>query len=262
MASIRRTLSPYRDRPQHQNGGGSPFSAPSSPSSKLFPNARHSPSPASAFAVAVARFLDDVLPLRYSRKGNNRIWRKPFYRCLLFFLLGFLLGMAPFGHVSDVHTSQDFSFDNKPPNRPDVTLARPEDFFLGTVELGVVRENFDFKPKKQLILVTATYNRGLQAYYLNRLGQVLRLVPPPLVWIVVETDAETEETADVLRKSGVMYRHLVCAENSTSVKDRGVHQRNTAIEHIEHHKLDGIVYFADDDNIYSLELFERLRDIR
>lgn len=46
------------------------------------------------------------------------------------------------------------------------------------------------------------------------------------------------------------------------MKDRGVHQRNTALEHIEQHKLDGIVYFADDDNIYSRELFESLREIR
>ncbi|RID53447.1 hypothetical protein BRARA_G00839 [Brassica rapa] len=59
-----------------------------------------------------------------------------------------------------------------------------------------------------------------------------------------------------------MYRHLVCKRNMTSIKDRGVHQRNTALEHIELHKLDGIVYFADDDNVYSLELFESLREIR
>lgn len=70
------------------------------------------------------------------------------------------------------------------------------------------------------------------------------------------------ETAEVLRKTGVMYRHLVCNRNSTDVKDRGVHQRNTALEHIERHRLDGIVYFADDDNVYSLELFDALRDIR
>jgi len=34
------------------------------------------------------------------------------------------------------------------------------------------------------------------------------------------------------------------------------------LEHIEHHKLDGIVYFADDDNVYSLDLFQTIRDIR
>ncbi|CAF2045226.1 unnamed protein product [Brassica rapa] len=46
-----------------------------------------------------------------------------------------------------------------------------------------------------------------------------------------------------------------------SLKDSGVHQRNTALEHIELHKLDGVLYFADDDNLYSLELFQSLRQI-
>ncbi|KAF6138962.1 hypothetical protein GIB67_023086 [Kingdonia uniflora] len=59
-----------------------------------------------------------------------------------------------------------------------------------------------------------------------------------------------------------MYRHLVCRKNSTNVKDKGVQQRNTALEHIGRHKLGGIVYFADDNNIYSLELFESLREIK
>ena len=69
------------------------------------------------------------------------------------------------------------------------------------------------------------------------------------------------ETAKVLRKTGVMYRHLVCDKNMSDIKDRGVHQRNVALAHIEKHQLDGIVYFADDDNVYTLELFEQMRKI-
>ncbi|KAH9613251.1 hypothetical protein KSS87_008108, partial [Heliosperma pusillum] len=69
------------------------------------------------------------------------------------------------------------------------------------------------------------------------------------------------ETAAILRNLGVTYRHLVCPKSSNDVKDRGVHQRNTALQHIELHRLDGIVYFADDDNVYSLELFEAIRGI-
>lgn len=122
-------------------------------------------------------------------------------------------------------------------------------------------EKIDIVARKQLIIVTPTYNRSFQSYFLNRLGQVLRLVPPPLLWVVVEMNSASMETAELLRKTGVMYRHLVCTKNSTDVKDRGVHQRNKALEHIEHHKLDGIVYFADDDNVYSLDLFQTIRDI-
>ncbi|KAF6145982.1 hypothetical protein GIB67_033341 [Kingdonia uniflora] len=58
------------------------------------------------------------------------------------------------------------------------------------------------------------------------------------------------------------YNWAFQGKNSTNVKDKGVQQRNTALEHIGRHKLGGIVYFADDDNIYSLELFESLREIK
>ncbi|KAJ7965845.1 Glycosyltransferase [Quillaja saponaria] len=268
MASIRRTLSPaYHDR-SYPNGAG-PFSV-SSPSHKLNSNSKYS-SPFPAFvklSVGLRRFVAGVFVRRYTKKGQ---WRRALCRCLLFFLLGFLLGMFPFGHVDDVHT-QDFWIEIKRPHvnaqidSENRVVKGNEKFDVGQVRLNVdkkprMNERIDLAPRKPLIVATPTYNRGLQAYFLNRLGQVLRLVPPPILWIVVEMNSASMETAEILRKTGVMYRHLVCTKNSSSVKDRGVHQRNTALEHIEHHKLDGIVYFGDDDNIYSLELFETLRDI-
>jgi hypothetical protein len=260
MASIRRTLSPYQDR-SHQNGG-SPYSP------KLFSSPRH-PSRMPELAARFRRILG--YPQRKGQHGRRRAF---FYRCLLFFFLGFLLGLAPLGHVNDgddgdISVRRDnFSFEIKPPlvneqlktTQNDVVSAdEKREALVSAVSLGL---RFDLVPRKQLIVVTPTYDRPLQAYSLNRLGHVLRLVPPPLLWIVVEANAASMETAEILRKTGVMYRHLVCARNSTNVKDRGVHQRNTALEHIERHRLDGVVYFADDDNIYSLELFHSLREIR
>ncbi|KAE8722716.1 putative glucuronosyltransferase [Hibiscus syriacus] len=99
-------------------------------------------------------------------------------------------------------------------------------------------------------------------YYLNRLAYTLKLVKPPLLWVVVEMTSQSDEVADILRKSSVMYRHLVCKKNLTDINDRSVHQRNVALSHIETHHLDGILYFADEDNIYSLDLFEQMRHIR
>lgn len=286
MASFRRTLSPaYHDR-QYPNGagGGAAVFSVSSPSHKFSSsNAKYtSPLALVARVAALRMFLAGVFVRRYGRKGQ---WRRALYRCLLCFFVGFLLGMFPFGHVvvDDVRPS-DMSFEIKPPhanaqllpeNRVGVGGGGGEvvegggdsGFVIDPVSLSAenhrsVAERFDFVPRKQLIVVTPTYNRASQAYFLNRLGQVLRLVPPPVLWVVVEMNAASMETAEVLRKTGVMYRHLVCAKNSTDLKDRGVHQRNTALDHIERHRLDGIVYFADDDNVYSLELFETLRDIR
>lgn len=246
MASIRRTLSPNNER-HYQNGNQ--YSV-QSPSHKLILNGKSS-------------------SLLYSRK--NYISRKKlFYRCLIFFVLGFVLGMAPYGGFDDAR-NHDFSFEIKPPvvnvkeEMKDVVIPRPDSVVVNSIKspgLGdEVKVKFDYVPRKLLIVVTPTYNRALQAYYLNRLSEVLKLVKSPLLWIVVEMNVASAETANILRRTGVMYRHLVCSKNMTDIKDRGVHQRNVALEHIEHHRLDGIVYFADDDNIYSLELFESIRSI-
>lgn len=116
--------------------------------------------------------------------------------------------------------------------------------------------------RKLLIIVTPTYNRPFQAYYLTRLAHTLRLVPPPVLWLVVEMPSQTLETASVLMQTGIMYRHLVCKTNLTDVRDRFVHQRNLALQHIEMHQLNGVVYFADEDNVYSQDVFEEMRKIR
>ncbi|OVA07330.1 Glycosyl transferase [Macleaya cordata] len=259
MASIRRTQSPaYHDR-SYLNGSN-PFLIQSQ-SSKVLSGSNYSST------SRLRRFLAGIFSQspRYSKKGNQQPWKRSFYRIFFCFVIGFLLGLTPFGSFDDIKR-QDFSFEIKSPlvhAQQSVNVVIRENVVMETVNQNKpeVEDGSDFIPRKQLIIVTPTYNRALQAYFLNRLGQTLRLVPPPILWIVVEMNSASMETSEILRKTGVMYRHLVCTKNSTNVKDRGVHQRNTALQHIEHHKLDGIVYFADDDNIYSLELFESLREI-
>ncbi|XP_038982404.1 probable beta-1,4-xylosyltransferase IRX9H [Phoenix dactylifera] len=255
MASIRRSFPP-----SHRPGL---LSAPPLP-----------PSPPRCLLMMGA-----FLPRHPRNTSRRSSWRRPLLRFLLFFLLGFLLGLSPFAELDDSGLRpHDFSFhdDVGPPRRDLAALvrSRPREIEIVQPE-GLVAEELEARKeeegplepdpgplRKLLIVVTPTYDRALQACYLSRLGQTLRLVPPPLLWIVVEMNAPSMETARLLRRTGVMYRHLVCKKNSTHIKDRGVHQRNTALEHIERHRLDGIVYFADDDNIYSLELFERMREIR
>ncbi|CAN8246090.1 unnamed protein product [Cochlearia groenlandica] len=250
MASIRRTLSP--DYPY--DNGGATFS-PSSISS--------SPSQRGSSKNTSSQFLSYLTKLS-SKTSRGGGWRRPFYQIVVFFLLGFLLGMTSYGQIDDVDGHDRFSFEIK--ERKEVALdavsfAAETEIEKKEKKMKEEEEDFNFVPKKLLIVVTPTYNRAMQAYYLNRISQTLRLVEHPVLWIVVEGNAASFETSEILRKTGVMYRHLVCKRNMTSIKDRGVHQRNTALEHIELHKLDGIVYFADDDNIYSLELFQSLRHI-
>lgn len=285
MASIRRTQQPaYYERAYTNGGSPLSVSSTSSPSHKLLPSSAtfsSSPSASSSnsapfeqVSFGLRRLLLGNIIQKHSRKSGIPPWKRPLFQYFLFFMFGFLLGISPIADVEDLHRRQDLSFEIRPSLQTDLTSAgggvgggiSVENRAIETVEpkaiIDVRRERFDFVPRKQLIVVTPTYNRGLQAFYLNRLGQTLRLVPPPLLWIVVEMNSASAETAEILRKSGVMHRHLVCKKNSTDLKDRGVHQRNAALEHIELHRLDGIVYFADDDNVYSLELFEQMREIR
>ncbi|RAL53463.1 hypothetical protein DM860_007135 [Cuscuta australis] len=260
MASIRRTLSPYHER--HNPNGGNLFSiSVQSQSQKPVSSGKvSSQSPSFGFRV-----FSSLCGFRHPRKMVS--WRNSFSRCLVLFVLGFVLGVTMYGDLDDLN-SKSFAWKMKPQvgndrlERKGFVTARPS-ALVDRVQLQVEQKNvqLDLVLQKQLIVVTPTYNRALQAYYLNRLGQALKLVQPPLLWIVVEMNAASLETAEILRKIGVIYRHLVCFKNMTDIKDRGVHQRNYALEHIEQHRLDGIVYFADDDNIYSLELFESVRKI-
>ncbi|AQK89319.1 glycosyltransferase [Zea mays] len=184
--------------------------------------------------------------------------RRPFSSpCfILCFLLGFVAGLFPFAHR---HLHLDLDLRHLP-------LADPPP--AAPTQRALVRP----PPTTTLIVVTPTRARPLQAYYLHRLAHTLRLVPQPLLWLVVDRGAATRETAALLRGCGLMYRHLP----SQSHRDapgarrtrpehpaaRGLRQRNAALDHIEHHRIHGLVYFADEDNVYSLDLFDQLRGIR
>ncbi|KAK6779601.1 hypothetical protein RDI58_021785 [Solanum bulbocastanum] len=113
-----------------------------------------------------------------------------------------------------------------------------------------------------LIIVTPTsakdQNRGM---LLKRLSNTLRLIPQPILWIVVEQQIEDSQVSKILRKTGIMYRHLVFKENFTNIHEEVDHQRNVALNHIEHHRLSGIVHFASLSNVYDLTFFDELRAI-
>uniref|UniRef100_A0A5B6YG00 Glycosyltransferases n=1 Tax=Davidia involucrata TaxID=16924 RepID=A0A5B6YG00_DAVIN len=228
-------------------------------------------------------------------KSKGQSWRRAFFHFSICFMIGIFSGLTPFVSMNLsmnlMSKHQAFSFEVIPPvgkvqfydvmptnvtrlvdslvmddnatlephlMKPELRNRVYDDAFV----TQSINQDSDMMFHKLLIIVTPTYSRPFQAYYLNRLAHTLKLVPPPLLWIVVDMAPQSAETADILRTTGVMYRHLVCDKNSTGIKDRAVHQRNVALSHIETHRLDGIVYFADDDNIYSADLFEHMRQIR
>ncbi|XVE71036.1 hypothetical protein DITRI_Ditri10aG0117800 [Diplodiscus trichospermus] len=229
-------------------------------------------------------------------KQKGQVWRRALFHFFICFIVGFFIGLTPFISMdfsymnpSSKHQALSFevvstagNFQTLDSSERNVTsmmdnrgvennvkleaLVQRQEMVEGDLDNSLTNQSLsqdiDQESCKLLIVVTPTYARPLQAYYLNRLAFTLKLVQPPVLWIVVEMTSQSEETAHILRRSSVMYRHLVCKKNLTDIKDRNVHQRNVALSHIETHNLDGIVYFANEENIYSVDLFEQMRRIR
>ncbi|KAM7082793.1 galactosylgalactosylxylosylprotein 3-beta-glucuronosyltransferase 1 [Mycteria americana] len=118
--------------------------------------------------------------------------------------------------------------------------------------------------------------RPVQKAELTRLANTLLHVPN-LHWILVEdSQRRTPLITRLLRDTGLNYTHLN-VETPRNYKlrgdmrdpriPRGTMQRNLALRWLretfnKNNSQPGIVYFADDDNTYSLELFEEMRSTR
>lgn len=122
-----------------------------------------------------------------------------------------------------------------------------------------------------IYVVTPTYARPQQRAELTRMSQTLLLVPD-LHWILVEDSAERSPlVADLLAQSGLHYTHLnvltpppmkLKEGDPNWLKPRGVEQRNEALRwlRVNQSPMDrGVVYFADDDNTYSVNVFKEMR---
>ncbi|KAL0480768.1 galactosylgalactosylxylosylprotein 3-beta-glucuronosyltransferase [Acrasis kona] len=114
---------------------------------------------------------------------------------------------------------------------------------------------------KTLYIITPTHNGYGQIPHLTRLGITLRQVRN-IHWLVVEDAPTTNPNIEaLLRRSNVKYTYLHAeTDRKSTMQGRGVEQRNCALDYISKlNPVDGLVYFADDDNTYDLELFKVLR---
>ncbi|XP_023994696.2 galactosylgalactosylxylosylprotein 3-beta-glucuronosyltransferase 3 [Salvelinus sp. IW2-2015] len=132
------------------------------------------------------------------------------------------------------------------------------------------------KPAQPTIyVITPTYTRFVQKAELTRLAQTFLHVPQ-LHWILVEDSPhKTPLVSGFLASSGLAYTHLhtptprdrKLQEGDPSwLKPRGAEQRNEGLRWLREDRRGqpgadtqlGVVYFADDDNTYSLQLFEEV----
>ncbi|KAK3145376.1 hypothetical protein QOZ80_4AG0328260 [Eleusine coracana subsp. coracana] len=229
MASIRRPHSPAK---QHLLRHQHPLVSPSQPSSPL----RHSSSSSSSPRKIAGGGSYPLHPFLFFS-------RRPLPRFAAFFLLGSFLGLLHFlSHLPHarhhLHPSSSSSFSS-----PDAPLIE------------------DVDQSKLLIVVTPTRAGAAQTLYLSRMGQMLRLVRSPVLWLVVEAGKPTPEAAAALRRTSVTHRYIGCGEKLNAT-DYRPHQMNAALDLVENHRLDGIVYFAQEEGVYSLQLFHQMRQIR
>ncbi|XP_076830469.1 galactosylgalactosylxylosylprotein 3-beta-glucuronosyltransferase 2 isoform X2 [Brachyhypopomus gauderio] len=110
--------------------------------------------------------------------------------------------------------------------------------------------------------ITPTYTRAVQKAELTRLANTFRQVPH-FHWIVVEdSNTHTELVSRFLARAGVPHTHLhvfTPRRFKRAGMPRATEQRNGALGWLRAHRTSrdaGVVFFADDDNTYSLELFE------
>ncbi|XP_059422176.1 galactosylgalactosylxylosylprotein 3-beta-glucuronosyltransferase 2 [Carassius carassius] len=116
--------------------------------------------------------------------------------------------------------------------------------------------------------ITPTYSRAVQKAELTRLANTFRQVPQ-FHWILVEdSNSHSELVSRFLARSGLRYTHLnvfTPRRFKRTGMPRATEQRNLALGWLRGHrspKDKGVVFFADDDNTYSLELFEEMRSTR
>ncbi|KAI4314993.1 hypothetical protein L6164_027847 [Bauhinia variegata] len=128
------------------------------------------------------------------------------------------------------------------------------------------RLQFGVKNPRTVIAVTPTYVRTFQALHLTGVMHSLMLVPYDLVWIVVEAGGVTNDTASIIAKSGLRTIH-VGFKQRMPISWEGRHKlearmRLHALRIVRKEKLDGIVMFADDSNVHSMELFDEIQSVK
>ncbi|KAL4239057.1 Galactosylgalactosylxylosylprotein 3-beta-glucuronosyltransferase 1 [Mactra antiquata] len=140
---------------------------------------------------------------------------------------------------------------------------------LRRAETRLSQRDNDLSSLPKIYLITPTHTRPEQKADLTRLSYTLRHVPN-IHWIVIEdSPSKTVLVKKFLAGCKLSYTHLNVAtpenyklkeSDPNWLKPRGVLQRNAGIDWIQKQpQTKGVVYFADDDNTYDLQVFEEMR---
>ncbi|KAB7507294.1 Galactosylgalactosylxylosylprotein 3-beta-glucuronosyltransferase I [Armadillidium nasatum] len=136
---------------------------------------------------------------------------------------------------------------------------------------GISEKEYIDEHLPKIFVVTPTHARPVQKAELTRLKNVFLHIPA-LHWIIVEdANGKSELVTNFLKTSSIPHTHLfkqtpvqwkINQKDPRWIKPRGVLQRNEGISWLRENispTEKGVVYFADDDNTYSIELFKEMR---
>ncbi|XP_026397474.1 probable beta-1,4-xylosyltransferase IRX14H [Papaver somniferum] len=128
------------------------------------------------------------------------------------------------------------------------------------------RIQYGIKNPRTLIVITPTYVRTFQRLHVTGLMHSLMLVPYDLIWIVVEAGGRTNETSEIINKSGLRNYHVdFDTRLPISWEDRHkmeAKMRIHGLRVVREEKLDGIVMFGDDSNMHNMELFDEIQSVQ
>lgn len=207
--------------------------------------------------------------------AGGHLWKKALLHFSLCFVMGFFTGFAPSSSWKAASThpphrlaasrvAVDVDVDARTSLVPPADAVSSSSSSVATVDVG--DDAAEGGQRRLLIVVTTTRSapgaRRRRRGELLRLAHTLRLVRPPVVWIVVEPAADAPATAEVLRGTGVMYRHLAFRpEGNLTAAGEAHAQRNAALAHVERHRLAGVLHFADAAAVYDVGFFDQIRQI-
>uniref|UniRef100_A0A7N1A363 Glycosyltransferases n=1 Tax=Kalanchoe fedtschenkoi TaxID=63787 RepID=A0A7N1A363_KALFE len=209
-------------------------------------------------------------------KKRVHLWKKALVQFVICFVMGFFFGFAPTSIKTADFSSQPISRSavmpqNTNPHGRSINIIsdsrdQVSEPSLVEKQAGSSSSRFEEAEKmvsRRLIIIVSPMKkkRISEMALLRKLSNTLALVPQPLLWIVTEGLSDSPEVSETLRKTGIMYRHLVYKENFTDPRAEKEHHRNVALNHIEQHKLSGIVHFAELANVYDLGFFDEIREI-
>lgn len=168
--------------------------------------------------------------------------------------------------IFTVHSDADYNMSHVK------RLAEQQSVLLGRLKKlqDIISKEEQLVNLPVIHVITPTYRRFTQKADLTRLSQTFMHVPN-LHWIVVEDSGDkTPLVATLLKATHIKYTHLSEKTQSKLArkqddpqwqKHKGVDQRNTALRWVRDNikNRDDVVYFADDDNTYDLNLFKEVR---